>query len=306
MRGRTLLLLLAVWLALPFGLKAQKIRITRFERDFTGLEARMNPVYDNSGEACALINFWVRDKDYMIEPNLGVVKKEVAADCIKLWVPQGTKRIMVRHEGHLPLKGYNIPLRVEQKVTYDAYIEVDDTPQRTIGKNSVYVGAGYNVMQVMGPSVTVGVNLNHHNIELGGVYGLNKTDDLYFYDTSGNLTSGYRYNAVKARLSYGYELALADFFSVMPQVGGVYTAYLGSKVASTGSNSNYQNAYSIGVSGALRLALAFNKHLKLQITPEYDAAVQKDGTCKLLSKSDDKLKDWNTGFNLNVGLIVYF
>lgn len=53
------------------NLKAQDIQITRFEQNHTSLIARANPIYDNAGEACAVIRFFVRNPDYIIEPNLG-------------------------------------------------------------------------------------------------------------------------------------------------------------------------------------------------------------------------------------------
>ena len=307
MKRKTILLLVAVLLALPSVMVAQKtIRVTRFERDYTGLEARMNPVYDNSGEACALVNVWVPDKEFVIEANLGVVKKDVLFDHIKLWIPKGTKRITVRREGCMPLKGFVFPITIEAKVTYDAYIELTAEKPKTAPQSNVYIGAGYQVMQVMGPSVAVGVNVNHHNIELGGVYGIDKTDDLYFYNSSGDLLSGHNYSALRAHLSYGYELPLASFFSITPQVGGVYHAYIGKDAEQASNSSNYESANSISAMGALRLTLSFSKNLKMSITPEYDMAMWKDETCKLLSKHEDKIKSWNTGFNLNIGLMVFF
>ena len=63
-------------LATACQLKAQDIQITRFERNLTNLTASTNPVYDNTGEACALIRFLVRNKDFTIEPNMGMMRQD--------------------------------------------------------------------------------------------------------------------------------------------------------------------------------------------------------------------------------------
>ena len=161
-------------------------------------------------------------------------------------------------------------------------------------------------MTLAGPSILVGANLKHHQIELGATYGLKKSDDLYFYDSNDNLKAGYNYNAIRASLTYGYEIAISDFFFITPMAGVSYLAYLGNEASSSTKNTNYKNANALSATGSLRLSLGFGKNFRLCITPEYQGAVYKDKNCKLFSSYDDTMKDWHTGFNLNVGLMVYF
>ena len=75
MRKQTTLLLLLL-MAIVGKMVAQDIQITRFERNYTSLIGSVRPVYDNTGEACAVIRFFVRDAEFVIEPNLGVLKSE--------------------------------------------------------------------------------------------------------------------------------------------------------------------------------------------------------------------------------------
>lgn len=297
------LLLLVIVMAFPLQVEAQDIMVKRFEINHTSLISRMNQVRDNAGEVCAVFRCYVRGSDYSIEPNMGVVKREKLAGEIRLWVPKGTKRITVRHKGLKPLIGYEIPIRVESKTDYDIDIETAIVEPK---EHNVFVGAGYNIMSISGPSLTVGANLKHHIIELGAVYGLNKTDDLYFYDTSGNIKAGFNYNAIRAQLKYGYEIPVSDFFSLTPQVGMAYNAYIGSEVANGNNGNIYENANSLSVLGALKITVSITDNFKLCLTPEYDVAVYKDESCKVISNYDTTMKNWHTGFNLNVGLMVYF
>ena len=143
---------------------AQDIQVTRFERNYTSLIASANPVYDNTGEACAVIRFFVRDDGFILEPNMGMMKQETKPGEIRLWVPKGTKRLTIRNGNWMPLTGYEIPVVIEPKVTYEAEISItDEAIQRNkANKNhNVYVGAGYNITSISGPSVALGFDINY-------------------------------------------------------------------------------------------------------------------------------------------------
>lgn len=303
-------MLLAIMLVLPLGIKAQEknIRITNFEKNYTSLIASMNPVRDNTGEVCAVLRIYVGGTGYTVVPNLGAKRVENLDGEIRLWVPTGTKRITVRHRNAKPLVGYNIPIKIDSKTDYDVDVKMVDvvTDVEVVNKgHNVYAGAGYNIMSISGPSLAIGAVFNHHNIELGAVYGINKTDDLYFYNSQGNVSAGYNYNAIRAQLRYGYEIPASDFFSITPQLGIAYNAYIGNEI-SKGNNSNYKNANALSALVALRFTAAINNRFKVCITPEYDVAVYKDDNCKLVSDYNDNFKNWHTGFNLNVGLMIFF
>ncbi len=305
---KRLLLLLATMLTIPLRIVAQDIQVLRFDRNYTSLIASMNQVKDNAGEVCAVIRFWVRDKDFEVEPNLGYLKRETKSGEIRLWVPRGTKRLTVRHKGMKPLVGYEIPVQIESKVTYD--VEIETTGYNPYSSNSekiVYVGAGFNVMSIMGPSLSLGFDLGVHNIELSAVYGLHKTDDWYFYESDGNVTEAYNYQAIRVQLRYGYEIEATDFLSLIPQVGAGYNIMSGKNVSGiSNSKTTHKSAGSFSALAGVRLVASLGETFKLHITPEYDFGVYKNDTNKLIEKNDNKFKSWTNGFNLNVGLMVFF
>lgn len=301
------ILMLVVLLVAAGQMKAQDIEITRFERNLKSLIASANPVYDNTGEACAVIRFFVRDTDFIIEPNMGYKKREVYPGEIRLYVPKGTKRLTIRKDKWMPLTGYEIPEVIEPKVTYEADLAITDEALNRSKANkghNVYASVGYNILSISGPSVALGFDINHHNIELGAVFGLNKTDDLYFYDSSSTVKAAYNYNAIRIQLRYGYDIRVTDFFSVMPQVGGAFNLYSGKEVVS--GSSNYDSANSFSILGALRLVASFSDRFKLHITPEYDFGVVKNDNCKIIYDYDKTFKSWTEGFNLNIGLMYFF
>ena len=284
------------------GLYAQDIEIKKFVRNYTNLMASTNAVYDNTGEACAVIRFFVRNPNFIIEPNMGIMKMETKPGEIRLWVPKGTKRLTIRKEGLLPLIGYEIPIAIESKVTYEAEVAILEGANK---RHNVYVGVGYNVVSISGPSVALGFDIKHHTIELGAVFGLNKTDPLYFYDSNGeSLAGAYEYKAIRIELRYGYDISVTDFFSIMPQIGGAYNFFTSNEVVK--GNGKYDSANSFSAIGAVRMVTSFSNRFKLYITPEYDFCLDKNYNCQLLYNFDSKFKSWSEGFNLNVGLTYFF
>ena len=305
--------LLVLILTFSLHVNAQKkIQVTKFEKNVTSLIGSMNQVEDNTGEACAVLRVRMPDNIFEIEPNLGIVKKETKTGELLLWIPVGTKRLTVRHYGVMPLAGYEIPVRLEPKVTYDAEVEIVEYTSGSKGKSyeerdyHVFVGAGYNVTAISGPSAMIGLDYKHHMIEVGAVFGLNKTDDMYFYNSDGNLNAAYNYQAFRVSLRYGYNLGLSDIFSLTPQLGAAYNSMSGTAIKNGNSNSSYQSTSSISGIAAVRLVAKLSKQIGLYVTPEYDFGLSKEDICKLIGENDKTFKSWTEGFNLNVGVMISF
>lgn len=293
-------------LGFALQMKAQDIWVTQFERNYTSLIASVDAVYDNSGEACAVIRFFVRDENYEIEPNLGVLKRETRTGEIRLWVPTATKRITVRHQGAIPLNSYEIPVTLEPKATYDVVLEYREPKKESKSSNNhFFVGAGYNVMSISGPAIAIGGNLDHHVIEADAVYGLSKSDEWYFYGSNGNVLAANSYQALRISVRYGYELMVSDYIGFIPMLGGGFNIFSGKAANGIDQNNSYKNANSISLSGAVGIEFALNEHIRLQLTPEYDFGISKSNLCKMISENDSKFKSWTDGFNLSLTLMVY-
>ena len=302
-------------LILAFAIQAnaqKKIQVTKFVRNVTSLIGSMNQMEDNTGEACAVLRVRMPDNDFEVEPNLGVVRREMKTGELLLWIPVGTKRLTVRHYGVMPLAGYEIPVKLEPKVTYDAEIEIVESWTGGKSRNyeerdyHVFVGAGYNVMAISGPSAILGLDYKHHVIEAGAAYGLNKTDDLYFYNSDGNLKAAYNYQAFRISLRYGYDIEIGKSISIIPQIGAAYNIMSGTAIQNGNSNSSYQSTNSISGLASVRLAAKLSKQIGLYVTPEYDLGLSKEDICKIIGENNKTFKDWTEGFNLNAGIVINF
>lgn len=99
----------------------QDIAVMNFHHEPTDLTAKRYAVKDNNGVAGAVIKLLVRDTTFIVEPNLGLLRRESKAGEICLWVPVGTKRLTIRRYGLFPLE-YIIPEKIESKEVYYAHM----------------------------------------------------------------------------------------------------------------------------------------------------------------------------------------
>lgn len=99
----------------------QDIAVMNFHHEPTDLTAKRYAVIDNNGVAGAVIKLMVRDTTFIVEPNLGLLRRESKVGEICLWVPVGTKRLTIRRYGLFPLD-YIIPKRIESKEVYYAHM----------------------------------------------------------------------------------------------------------------------------------------------------------------------------------------
>lgn len=123
------------------------IRIVSFELNPKVIIGSVNPIYDNSGQACAVIRYFVNDSNFVIEPNLGELKTIKKTGQILQYVPVGTRRLTIRNENYMPLNGYDLPVDLEQKATYDATIALTESAirrKKASPDHDNFLGIGYN------------------------------------------------------------------------------------------------------------------------------------------------------------------
>ena len=301
-----LMLVMASWVA---GAQAQNFEVTKCEEDLFDLSARTNPVKDMNGKACAVLKVMVPDRNFEIEGNMGIIKTVRKTGEIDVYVPEGTKKITIRHKTQGVINAYEIPIPVQQMSAYEVVVRFKDLSLlQKEEKHPVYAGVGFSLLTVMGPSVHVGYQVKQHHIEVGAVYGLDKTEDIFLHSTSTDLSAAYNYKTFQVRGNYGYEIPLVNNLSVMPMAGVSYNGIYGVDVDGQ-QNSSYDLMRNCGSMSAMigaRLAISQGHRIQLHVTTEYAIGVYKDDNFKKLSDYDDHFGKWTEGLNLNIGLSYYF
>ena len=297
-------IVLALFLmAFATSMQGQNFKVTDFEEYVWGTYARTHPVKDyQKNELCAVIRFTVPTRGFKFTGD-GVMKQVNGAGEALVYVPKGTEKITIRHLDYGMIRDYQLPVNISSGSEYRANIILTKEMEKP---HFVYVGAGYNVTTLGGPSLALGFDYYRHNVELGFVYGTNKTDDIYIYGSGSTISAAYNYKAIRVGLRYGYDFNLTDFVLITPQAGFNYNHMSGSEIEDYASSGFMNKMNTMSGLLAVRITTILNNHFRIQITPEYDFGVYEDNNFKSVKTIDDQLKSWTTGLSLNIGLQAFF
>lgn len=319
---------MALWLCAAMNIHAQDFRITKFKENMLDLSAARAAVKDNNGDLCALIKFSVRDDKFVYEPNMGVVKTEKKVGETWLYVPQKTKRITIRHPQLGMLRDYNIPVDIEQKVVYEAEIEIlnkeylnsllearSDTVRIVQVRDSIIykdkersfhlmAGVGFNVASIMGPSALLGVKMKKHSLEAGTIIGIGKVQDVSIFQSNNSAFWGtYDFKPLRFFVRYGYDVS-ASTFVITPQVGVALTNVNGAVMRRSASGIDlFGKSHVVSATMGCRFGYNLGKRLCMHVSAEYDVAVKKSKGYTILQDFDSKIKSWGSGINLNAGIV---
>lgn len=145
------------------SISSSDISLSNFKHNPQVLTASLNPVNDNAGNPCAVIRYFVNDDDFVMEPNLGVLKTITKPGQIMQYVPAGTKRLTIRNKNYMPLNGYELPVEIESKMTYDVQVSLIESAirrQKASPDLDTYLGLGYNGKMIFT------ANDNTHNFSI--------------------------------------------------------------------------------------------------------------------------------------------
>lgn len=312
-RTKVFLSLIVVILFFAMQVHAQKrILVSKFEKNVTSLIGSVNQVEDNTGEACAVLRVWMPDNDFEVEPNLGVLKRETKTGELLLWIPVGTKRLTIRHNGVMPLAGYAIPFRLEPKVTYDAEVEIVESLKKSGSIYQerdfhVYAGVGFNAVSLLGPLATLGLNYKNFMVEGGFVLGMDKVENIVLTPQNSSVfTEAYDYTCMKAWARVGYQIKAAEHFFITPMAGATFNMISGKSTLSSASANYFKESNPMSIHAAVRFSYEVIDHLYLHLTPQYDFSLNNDQIFEVIKDADNKIKAWVEGFGINAGIIYEF
>ncbi len=325
-------LFLLLWLTTAIGMQAQDFRITKFQENMLDLTAARAAVKDKNGDICALIKFSVRDNKFTFEPNMGVVKTEQRVGEAWLYVPAQTKRITIRHPQLGILRDYIIPVNIEQKVVYEAELQITNqeylrsllqkaktdtvrimVPQEPTvleveAKRNVYfnLGVGFNALGVMGPGAYLGFNIFNHVIEGGAIYGITKVKNLSIYQTdNATFWGSYDYKVMRFFFRYGYDIEVSSFF-ITPLVGVGINNISGEQLQRSNGGDLFSKINTMSATVGCRLSYCIGKNIRIQVMPEYSLGIKKDKSFDVLKDIDSTMKSWTDGFGVYAGVAVHF
>ena len=169
-------------------------------------------------------------------------------------------------------------------------------------KSNFYIHAGLQAGSFMAMEGTLGCYLGNVNIEASYLLGMSKSEDIYWNNTGTSEEPVlFTYKPTGYSFKLGYGIVCGTRLRITPQVGATIVTFKGD----TDSNETSEGNVSSATVGA-RLDYAVASCFGLYAAPELSFAVQKSDVYDQLSEVSSKIKGWGNGFNIRVGLCLFF
>ena len=166
---------------------------------------------------------------------------------------------------------------------------------------SLYLQANGQVGSLMAIGLNVGGYISNVNIEAYYLYGLSRSEEIYWIpQNTGPIVHGsYRPMVYGLKVGYGF-ITAKSHLRLTPQIGA--------SIVSIRSNvtNGTSKAYAVpGVVG-MNATYAFSPLLGIYVAPEVSFALKKSNVYSQLADVSSKVKSWGTGFNVQIGLRFSF
>lgn len=184
--------------------------------------------------------------------------------------------------------------------TGDQYFRLIRQYQR---KNVFYIEPTFQCGSLNAVGGTIGFYAANVNVEGTYLYGLDKTNPIYWITEDPNelyTPYEYTYKPSFAGGKIGYGFIIGTRVRITPQIGAGILMINGS--------GDYGKSHGRAIlgSGGLRLECALAPCLNLVAEPEYSFPLTKSGNYKSISEVESKLGKWKKGFNCRIGLSLFW
>lgn len=200
----------------------------------------------------------------------------------------------------------------DQTISSDAVFTTQksiQTLREHVQKNHVYINTGFIAGSLNAVSVGVGFFMPKtagFQFEVGGFYGMTKSDELYWYNSEYENMGKASYTPYGFYGTIGCAIKCGLKFYIIPKIGLRYV----------GLKSNWVAAYSIsdpskgsnGMSAILGCSFSYTlcPNLVMFITPEYGFTIKESNGYKKIVSNSSSVKKFIEGINSSLGLICYF
>lgn len=211
----------------------------------------------------------------------------------------------------MPSGDYDLQLSAKKYRSFHQMVHLDSSNPQTeislkrqyVSKSSFYLQPTFQIGSSMAAGGTMGCYISNVNIEVGYLMGLDKSEEIY-WNSNNTLSSSkpfsYTYSASFVDGRIGYGVILGSYFRVTPQVGVTVASIKGK------GDKGYSKASASKFSVGCKIDYAFGRHFTLFLTPEWGTSIMQGDNYRALSGVSSTIKGWTNGFNLRMGLSLFF
>lgn len=238
------------------------------------------------------------------------IKKGVTPVTINGLVP-GNHKIELRKNSFVNIIK-NVNVIGNQTVSTDALFTTKQSIQalrdQTL-KSHFYLNAGFMVGSIMAPTISFGFYVRQPlnlMIELGGFYGLNKSDLIYWYDANYDNIGNATYSPYGVYGYIGYVIKCSLKFNITPKLGFKYTGLKSNWNAINDSMDPSTGSYALTTAIGCDVSYTICPHLVISLSPEYGFSVKESSGFKEIKKSSSSVQKYSKGFNGKLSFNYYF
>ncbi len=301
--------ILIIYLVTSATIFAQgELQVKSFLQSTHDLTARTVAREDAGGTPCALVKVVFGDQECAFECGniASMIVGDISFHTNEYWVylaagNGGAKHLKVKHPNYAALdvkfSDYGFKT-LEPRTTYT--LTINKTGGLIFSKlNQFYADVFFQAGDLIGTGISVGTHFHAVNAEFEFTKGILKSDDVFWYNQN-NLISQNNYSALSGNIKLGYGFQLGKKFYITPQ-GGFGLV----KCMSDGSNPGKDANAAFALLGC-RAGFVFAKHLQVVVAPYYNFAIKKSSSFEELSSIQSSINKWAKGFNVKVGLSIFF
>jgi hypothetical protein len=172
-------------------------------------------------------------------------------------------------------------------------------------KNEVYAQVDGRFGSFTAIGATLGGYIHSVNVEVSYLSGSAESGQIYWNGENIVPKSATYKPSTNICGKIGYGVSLGTRFRITPQVGANLM-----KLKENMSNGAYVNpadgANALSALASIRFSAAIVNHLAISLSPEYSFVMSKSKGYELLSETSSDIKGWCDGFNIKVGLAIFF
>lgn len=287
-------------------------RVESVTQSLSDLKARTSPRTDANGERCAVLKVAVKYlKDVSFEGNI-VGETQYTPGEYYVYVPKGTKKIVLKHESFSPLeiKFTDFGISIDKENVYQVLVSFVETgSKRNLLKDAFYIDANFQAGSMMGVGASLGFYLSNFNVQIDALKGIGKSEEISWKMADDKSQSGYAYtySPMYLGLKLGYGIDCGHNFHITPQLGIGLSSISGTQVsAGNGTDPQATACYAVPASVGVRFTFCIGKHFGISLSPDYGFAVMKSGAYTKLTEVSSKVEGFGSGFNAKVGVFVCF
>lgn len=172
-------------------------------------------------------------------------------------------------------------------------------------KNEFYIEGNVKAGAFVAYGASVGCYIYNFNAELSYLLGTDKSETIY-WSNNNNQPASCNYSPSTIIITkIGWGIPISTRFRITPQVG-LNILKLTEKIEESSNNVSADGANVTNGCVSLRLSAALFNHFAISIAPEYMFSMNKSKGYTALSEISTKIKKWEEGFNVKLGITAFF